>query len=136
MDKARSFFIYVLIFVIGGLSYCFLELLFRGRTHLSMFFAGGASAVMLHIIATKSSAPAWKKWIVAGAAITTMEFIVGAVVNLRMRLAVWDYSHMPMNLLGQISLQFSVLWVVLAIPVIWLFERIQKIYNTKRGRSI
>ena len=86
--------------------------------------------MMMHIIATKSRAPAWKKWIVAGAAITTVEFIVGAVVNLRMRLAVWDYSHMPLNLMGQISLQFSVLWVLLAIPLIRLFEHVNRVYNT------
>ena len=86
--------------------------------------------MLMYIIAANSRAPAWKKWIAAGAVITTVEFIVGAVVNLRMRLAVWDYSHMPLNLMGQISLQFSIMWVFLAIPVIWLFERVDRLYKT------
>jgi len=118
--------VYALIFLIGGLAYCTLELLFRQRTHLSMFFVGGLCVVLLNIIATKSRVAPWKKWIAAGALITTAEFIAGAVVNIWLGLNVWDYSHMRMNLMGQISLSFTLLWVLLSIPVIRILETVDK----------
>jgi len=101
-----------------------MELIYRGRTHPSMFIAGGLSLVFLYIIAAKSRVPAWKKWIIGGAVITTIEFITGAVVNIVLGLGVWDYYGMAMNFMGQISLGFSLLWVLLSIPTVWLLERL------------
>ena len=130
---ARNIYIYTMIFLFGGMLYCGLELLFRGRTHLSMFIAGGICAVLLYTIATKSRVPAWKKWIAGGAVITTVEFIVGAIVNIALGLAVWDYSHMRMNLMGQISLQFFFIWIILSIPVIWISEFVDSRLAAARG---
>ena len=126
MSKARTSCFCALVFLLGGLAYCGLELMFRGRTHPSMFVVGGLCVMFLYIISVKSRAPAWKKWIVGGAVITTVEFIAGAVVNILLGWAVWDYSHMRFNLMGQISLQFSLLWVLLSIPVVWVFGRFDR----------
>ena len=62
--------------------------------------------------------------------VTGIEFVSGCIVNLWLGWNVWDYSHMPFNLLGQICLPFSLLWVLVSgIAVIlddylryWLFR--------------
>ena len=47
--------------------------------------------------------------------ITAAEFAAGCILNLGLGLAVWDYSDMPFQLLGQICLPYSILWAVLAM---------------------
>jgi uncharacterized membrane protein len=54
---------------------------------------------------------------VCAAAITAVEFAVGAVVNLWWGMEVWDYSSLFGNLFGQICPLYSFLWFLLCIPV-------------------
>lgn len=61
--------------------------------------------------------------------VTLFEFITGLIVNVWLGLGVWDYSNMPLNILGQICLPFTLLWIpVSAVAIIlddylryWLF---------------
>lgn len=46
--------------------------------------------------------------------ITALEFIVGVIVNLILKWNIWDYSMLPFNILGQISLPFSLIWFLLS----------------------
>ncbi|SHH64820.1 Putative ABC-transporter type IV [Sporobacter termitidis DSM 10068] len=111
---------YAGIFKSGGLVYGALELAFRGRTHWTMMLAGGVCAIFLYLIATKSREALWKKWIMGGAVITTVEFVTGIVVNIVLGWNVWSYANSWANLFGQICLLFSLLWVGLSIPGIWV----------------
>ena len=52
--------------------------------------------------------------------ITAIEFVAGAIVNVRLKLNVWDYSKMPLNLYGQVCLPFSLLWCLLTLPISFL----------------
>ena len=71
----------------------------------------------------------WKQCIIGSFVVTGIEFVSGCIVNLWLGWNVWDYSNMPLNLLGQICLPFSLLWVLVSgIAVIlddhlryWLF---------------
>lgn len=62
--------------------------------------------------------------------ITVLEFICGCIVNLWLKLGVWDYSNIPFNFLGQICPLFSFLWIFVgAVAIIiddylryWLFK--------------
>ena len=58
--------------------------------------------------------------------ITTSELIVGYIVNILPKWNVWDYSHMPYNLKGQICLSFSGIWLILGIPMTILSEKLRK----------
>ena len=111
---------YTIIYTIGGLLYGLTELLFRGHTHWSMLVAGGVCFVFLYLITTKSRDAAWKKCVMGGAVITTVEFVTGGIVNLGLGWNVWDYSGHPLNLLGQICLLFTFLWMLLSLPAMWL----------------
>ena len=48
--------------------------------------------------------------------ITVVEFLFGLLVNRVLHLHVWDYSALPLNIMGQICLPFSLIWFVLTIP--------------------
>ena len=106
----------VLLFVFGGLMYMGVEILFRGYTHFSMFFVGGLCFVLVGGINEKLP---WdmafvSQMMIASFLVTVVEFIAGVILNLLLGLGVWDYSSLPYNLLGQISLIFSVGWFFLS----------------------
>jgi uncharacterized membrane protein len=46
--------------------------------------------------------------------ITGAELVTGIIVNIWLGLNVWDYSAIPTNIMGQICLPFSLLWVLLS----------------------
>lgn len=100
-----------LLFVLGGGLYVAAEFFWRGRSHISMFLTGGAALVLIGGIVRRF--PAWSVWLlcaVGAVVITALEFIVGAIVNVRMGLSVWDYSDAPLNVYGQICLPYMLLW--------------------------
>ena len=104
----------VMVFVLGGMAYGLLETLFRGFTHWSMVITGGACAVSLYIMMDWLNRQPLVLAALAGAVmITSYEFAVGCIVNLKMGWNVWDYSAMEGNLLGQICPVFTGVWFVL-----------------------
>jgi uncharacterized membrane protein len=137
MVFSNRIFKYAVIIAAGGLLYGAAELTFRGRTHWSMLLAGGFCVLLLYLIAVKSREPFWKKCIMGGAVITTVEFITGIIVNIVLGWNVWNYSTLWANLFGQICLQFSAAWVLLSAPVIWFClmaeSRINGIRNATGG---
>lgn len=110
-----------IIFVIFGFLYICLELLYRGRTHISMFFVGGLCGVLIGLINDNTpDIPLFYQCILGTVIVTLIEFISGCYLNIYLGLGVWDYSHVPFNLLGQVCLPFSIIWMFLSIPVIYL----------------
>ncbi len=111
------------MFGIGGSVYLLLELLYRGYSHPSMFFAGGLSAALIYLVCCEGRlrhAGWYVRCAVGSLLITSVEFCTGLLLNLLLRLGIWDYSSLPFNLLGQICLPFSVLWFFLTLPVLFL----------------
>ncbi len=115
---------YIILFLIGGIGYGAIEIAFRGYTHWSMILTGGAAFLILYLINNSSDASIFIKAFWGMVAITTLEFAVGVVVNIIFGLQVWDYTNMPGNFLGQITLQFSACWYGLSFIVLLVFENI------------
>lgn len=115
---------YLFIFWLGGTVYQTLELLWRGRTHWSMFLAGGLCAVLLELLCNGVffAFPLLFKCLLGAAIITAVEFCFGCVFNLRLGMGVWDYSAFPCHVLGQVCLYFSALWCVLSLPALLLLN--------------
>lgn len=110
MKKLRP----LILFVIGGLIYVFIELTARGRSHWTMFIVGGLAFFLIGCINEKCrKMPLVRQMLIGAIVITALEFVCGCIVNLLLGWNVWDYSNMPFNLLGQIWFFLSAVAVVL-----------------------
>ncbi len=104
------------LFLLGGAGYIVIELLWRGRTHPTMFFAGGLSFLCFSLISEYfKNKNIFVKAILCSAAVSLIELVFGIVFNIGFGMEIWDYSDRAFNLLGQICPFFSLLWAVLSI---------------------
>lgn len=111
------------LFAAGGCAYVGLELLWRGRSHSSMFLAGGSSFLLLGALERRHlSLPV--RCAAGTGAITAVELITGLLAN--RDYAVWDYRQAPFNFLGQICLPFSLLWVPVGLAGMHLYRIVDK----------
>ena len=94
----------------------FIELMWRGYSHWSMFLLGGICFIALGLIneVIPWEMPLTAQMFIGCVIITALEFVTGCIVNLWLGWDVWDYSGLPCNLLGQISLKSSVGWYFLS----------------------
>ena len=116
---------YGILFSLGGLAYVLLELLWRGRSHISMFLAGGASLLLIGRLNHAQPKLPLPLRAVAGAGIITMvELAAGLLFN--RDYGVWDYRDRWGNYMGQICPLFSLLWVLLAAVVLLIYDSLEK----------
>lgn len=120
-----------IIFIIFGLMYVTIELLYRGHTHYSMFIVGGICGVLIGLINDNTpDMPLLPQCVLGAVIITVIELLTGLFLNVYLGLNVWDYSNQPFNFMGQICPQFCIIWCVLSILVIriddWLKEKVLK----------
>ena len=108
-----------ILFYLGGMTYCALELLWRGRTHSSMFVLGGICFLALGRIG-RLNAPLWFRAVLGCLFITGGELVTGLAVN--QSYSVWDYRSLQPNFQGQICLLYSILWLLLS-PIGWNVHR-------------
>lgn len=112
------------LFYLGGCAYMGLELLWRGRSHGSMFIAGGTCFLLIgQLNQVKPRLPLPLR-AVAGAGIVTMvELGIGLLCNRSYE--VWDYRERAGNFLGQICPAFTALWIpvsLMALGLHWLLS--------------
>ena len=116
-----KFYKQFLRFCVGGLAYVGVELLWRGYSHISMFFAGGTCFLLLgKLMRMKPRLPLLLRGCMGALAITQVELLTGLLVN--RQYAVWDYRDAPLNFFGQICLPFSLLWIPLSLVGMWLYD--------------
>lgn len=123
----KLLFKYLTLFLIGGVIYCIIELLFRGYTFPSMFIVGGICFLLCGGVNEyfEWDTPLWLQMLICCIMITLTEFISGCLLNLTLGLQIWDYSNMPFNLYGQICLPFSVCWYFLSAAAIILDDYVR-----------
>ena len=133
---AAEFFRTAVLFLYGGFIYGAIEILYRGHTHPSMFVLGGLCLVWisgLNEYFTKKL-PLAARMLLGGIFITLSEFIFGAIFNLWLGLRVWDYSKLPLNILGQVCPVFFLAWVLLSLPAILVAKAVRKGFCAERTR--
>lgn len=121
-------FEYLVIFAIGGFVYVGIELLYRGRSHWSMFIVGGLCLLVIGLFNEGLIPQSWgiiKQMLLGSATITAIEFICGLIVNVWLKWDVWDYSRLPLNVYGQICLPFSIIWFFLSYVAIRVDDEIR-----------
>lgn len=121
---------YYTLGTLGGVIYVFIELMWRGYSHWSMFLLGGICFIALGLIneVIPWEMPLMAQMFIGCVIITALEFITGCIVNLWLGWDVWDYSDLPYNLLGQISLKSSVGWYFLSAVGIVLDDWLRYIF--------
>ena len=111
-----------LLFYTGGTVYLSLELLYRGRSHGSMFIAGGLCFLLIgQLNRVEPKLPLPLRALVGAAIVTMVELGVGMLVN--RQYLVWDYRNQPGNFMGQICPLFSALWIPLSLAAAVLFQK-------------
>ena len=130
----------VKLFCTGGVLYNLIEIAWRGYTHWSMFFVGGAC---FHIMGRIQKSPYIKRTLsrcaLCSAAVTAVEYVSGCLVNLVLKLNVWDYSALPLNLHGQVCALYAVLWgglSLIARPVYRLLKKAMMEQGPAHGQRI
>lgn len=118
---------YLILFLIGGVIYYCIEVAFRGYSHLSMFILGGICLILIGLV---NELFTWDMFIeiqvsIGLGVVLVLEFVTGCIVNLWLGWNVWDYSNLPLNLLGQICVPFALLWIPLVLFAILLDDFIR-----------
>lgn len=121
----KEFFVYLYLALLGGFGYCTIEIIYRGRTHYSMFFAGAIVLASFYYISKFTNMSLIQKCIVGALIITMIEFALGIWFNLILHENVWDYSNVPFNLMGQICLPFSAIWLAFSFIIFRIMERVK-----------
>ena len=134
----------IFLFVVGGLLYAVIEILWRGYTHWTMAILGGMCFLVCGGLNEWLSwdTPLWIQALICCMAITAAELVAGLVLNVWLGLNIWDYSGLPYNLAGQVCLGYSCLWYMLSIPAIllddwlryWFFAEERPRYNLRLWR--
>lgn len=135
----------VLLCTWGATVYFFLEVGYKTLTSHSerISWTMLALAILLCIPVERCGAelpwgvPLWLQALACAGLVTAVEFVAGLVLNVWLGLGVWDYSHLPLHLMGQICPQFTALWwglCLLFIPVFdwlrWAVEGGERPYYT------
>lgn len=118
---------FLFVFLVGALGYGLVEMAWRGRTHPTMLFAGGLCFALIG--ATAKRMRGYSIIATAGVCaliITAVELAFGMEFNLVLGMGVWDYSRVPLNLMGQICPWYSLLWWGLSVTVIPFAEFINR----------
>ena len=115
----KSFFEYSLMYSAGSVIYAATELAFRGFTHWTMVITGGVCSALIHFQNKKLKNKRLYIRCLAGAVIiTSLELIVGIIVNKILHWGVWDYSKKFLNFQGQICPLFTFFWFLISIPAV------------------
>lgn len=110
--------------LLGGFFYVVLEFLYRGRSHPTMFAAGGICFVMIGLLdRIVPGMPVLLQTVLGAGLITAVELATGLAFNGDLR--IWNYSACPFNFRGQICLQYSLLWIPLSFLAIVADDRLR-----------
>lgn len=108
----------IALFSLGGSAYVGLELLWRGRSHISMFGAGGLCFLLLGKLG-RHPLPIPLRAAAGAGMITAVELGTGLLVN--RDYCVWDYRDRWGNFRGQVCPAFTALWVPLSLGAMGLY---------------
>lgn len=138
-EKLKAILKHAVLALCGGCVYFLIEMAWRGHSHWTMAVLGGVCFVLIGDINEfiPWNMPLILQGAIGSGIVTALELVTGIILNLWLGLGIWDYSNMPFNLLGQICLPFTLLWVALSIVAVvlddwlryWLFGEDRPTYT-------
>ena len=102
------------IWFLMGMIYFVIEGIWRipkgGYANISMFAVGGLCGLLIgsiNQIPKFYNMSVWRQSVIGTVIVLVVEYISGYILNIKMGLAIWDYSDMVFNINGQICLEFG-----------------------------
>ena len=129
----KSFMKYILLCTFSGYIYVCLELIFRGRSDITMMFCASICVIPMILLNNLFTyeIDVSLQIILCSIFASCIEYVFGIIFNRDFH--IWDYRNMPFNLNGQICLPFSCIWMIVASIVIPLMDWIDwKVFNYKK----
>ena len=110
----------------GGVILCAVCLLWTGCcrwTDLAMF---SFLCIPLDIVNEQMpwTFPLWLQAVIGGTVLVISQLVIGLICNIWLGLNLWDYSNLPGSLWGQVCLLSASLHLLLAAPMLILFDLI------------
>lgn len=128
---------YFTLFLIGGITYYFIEIAYRGYSHYSMVIVGGLCFILIGSLNEFSNKemPLLFQMLLSVLIVDVVELISGIIINRVFLLNVWDYSGLRFNFLGQISLNSSIAWFFLSFIAIYMDDLLRSlIYKEEKHK--
>ena len=107
-----------------------------------MFIVGGICFVLVGLINEIFTwdMPLIRQQAISAVMITIVELLAGLLINCNY--TIWDYRSMPLNIMGQICLPYTILWFFLSLPAIilddclryWIFGEDKPHYKLTGGK--
>lgn len=107
-----------------------------------MFAVGGICFVLVGLINEIFTwdMPLIQQQAISAVMITIVELLAGLLINCNY--AIWDYRDMPLNIMGQVCLPYTILWFFLSLPAIilddylryWIFHEDKPHYTFFKSR--
>jgi len=114
-----------------GMIYLTLEGIWRGWTNIVMLPIGGFCGIAIGAV---NQSPLFYKckmvWqsLIGAIIVLMVEFLSGCVVNLWLGLEIWDYTGKFGNILGQVCVQYGILWFFLMPFAIWTEDYLRWVF--------
>ena len=118
----------MIIYTVGSTLYGFTEIFLRGFTHWTMIITGGVTLIAFFILNQKLRTNAIIKTAVFSLMINAIELILGIILNIILKMKVWDYSARPFNILGQICLKHGLMWIPVAVICVILCKLFSRLF--------
>ena len=103
----------------------------------TLFLCGGACFLCCGLLNenVKIKISFISQMVLSSVIITVLELITGFIVNIWLKMDIWDYSHLPYNFKGQICLLYSVFWFLISSVAIVLDDFLRyKLFNEEKPR--
>ena len=135
MRKTYLLLEYSILFLIGGISYYLIEIIYRGYSHFSMLIVGGLCFVLIGSINDlyRPGLPLLLQMLISVLIVDFIELTSGLIINKILLLDVWDYSLLKYNFLGLISLKSSIAWFFLSVLAILVYDVLK--YRVFKGEK-
>ena len=125
---------FCLIVLAGGTVYVCIELLWRGRSHWSMFLDSGLCAALIGMLNEWAPGlPLSAQALLGACVITGSELVFGSLFN--RSYAVWDYRGLPHNVRGQICPQYFCAWLFIALLAVLLDDGLRLLASRCRSTA-
>ena len=132
-NKIHNALVSLLLWTFGGTLYFFCEVIFKTLAHhpenisWTMLLLALILCIPLERFGCELpwGMPLIQQAFICSIMITLMDFFVGVLLHIILQMHVWDYSHIPGNILGQICPLFSFLWFIFAFFAIIIFDWIR-----------